>query len=115
MTDLSNMRLEAGLTRTEAARLFGRSERTWRRWECEEAPAFVFAILELLAGRLDLLGWPGWRLVRGELYAPDLALGFRQHDLYAAWWDRQRLRGAQRRIEALQAIAPGRTLKIANR
>ena len=102
MSDLSTLRLEAGLTRAEAARLFGRSERTWRRWECTKAPAYVRTILELLSGRLELLGWPGWRIVNGELHAPDLKLGFRREDLYAAWWDRQRLRAAQQRLQALQ-------------
>lgn len=105
MSDLSMLRLEAGLSRPQAAQIFGRSERTWRRWELSQAPTFVFPLLELLSGHLDLLGWPGWRIVRGELYAPDLRYGWRQVDLYAAWWHRQRLDHLVRLREAERAAA----------
>ena len=84
--------MQAGLSWEDLAAFLGRSDRTLRRWRVEGLPPWARTLLELRAGYLDSLGWSGWRIIRGELYAPDLAQGFRPGDLYAAHWDRQRLR-----------------------
>lgn len=75
----------------ELAPFLGRTERTLRRWRAEGMPDWARTLLQLRAGYLDALGWAGWRLFNGELYAPDLVHGFRRQDLYAAHWDRLRL------------------------
>jgi hypothetical protein len=90
--ELSTLAMEAGLTWDELQTFLGRTTRTLRRWKTRGLPAWARNLLRLRAGYLDGLGWKGWRLVDGELYAPDLAHGFRQKDLYRAHWDRQRLR-----------------------
>ena len=91
MEELNEARRDAGLSVGDACAWLGRSERTWRRWERHGAPRWAIEALRLRAGFLDALGWPGWRLVQGELYAPELRHGFRPGDIYRAWWDRQRL------------------------
>jgi len=84
--------MEAGLTEPQLRAFLGRTDRTLRRWRVEGMPDWARTLLQLRAGYLDALGWSGWRLFKGELYAPDLAVGFRQADLYTAHWNRQRLR-----------------------
>jgi hypothetical protein len=106
MRDLSliEARLDAGLSAFEAAAWLGRSLCTWRRWEREGAPDWVLPILHLRAGHLDLLGWPGWRLFRDRLYAPDLAYGWERGHLYSEWWNRQRLSALERRSRDAAAL-----------
>lgn len=92
MSELNEARRDAGLSVVEAAAYLGRSQRTWRRWQASGAPRWAIEALRLRAGYLDALGWHGWKIHKGEIYAPDLAVSFRRGDLYRAWWDRQRLR-----------------------
>lgn len=93
--ELTALYLEAGLTWNGLQTFLGRSERTLRRWRHSGPPRWVRELLRLRAGYLDARGWKGWRLVDGEIYAPDLAHGFRQSDLYRAHWDRQRVRALE--------------------
>ena len=74
--ELSSLRMDAGLTEQELQAFLGRSERTR-------------TLLRMRAGHLDALGWSGWQIVRGELYAPELEVGFRPQDLYQAHWNRR--------------------------
>jgi transcriptional regulator with XRE-family HTH domain len=90
--ELSTLRMEAGLTVAELARFLGRHECTLARWRSNGIPPWARTLLRLKAGHLDDLGWSGWQIVKGELYAPDLAHGFTQADLYAAHWARRLLR-----------------------
>ena len=91
MQDLTFARLDAGLSVSEAAKLCGRSINTWRRWEREGAPEWVYRILEMRAGYLDLFGWHGWRIVGGKLYDVQLRYGWTPEYIRAAWWNWQRL------------------------
>ena len=67
--DLAGLRALAGLSIDDAARIFGRSPRTWRRWERDGAPPWVAPLLRLWGG--DLGGrWPafqGWYVVERRL------------------------------------------------
>jgi hypothetical protein len=96
MEALNQARRDAGLSVSEAAAYLGRSQRTWRRWRASGAPRWAIEALRLRAGILDALGWKGWKIHRGEIYAPDLAGGFAPADLYRAWWDRQLLQDVLR-------------------
>jgi hypothetical protein len=84
--------MEAGLTQSELRTFLGRTDRTLRRWRADGVPGWARALLQLRGGYLDALGWSGWRIIGGELYAPDLSKGFRKEDLYQAHWNRQLLR-----------------------
>ena len=95
--------MEARLTWDELQTFLGRTSRTLRRWKTAGMPEWARNLLRLRAGYLDALGWKGWRLVDGELYAPDLARGFRQSDLRRAHWDRQRLHFLERDATNLDA------------
>jgi len=86
------LRMEAGLSPAQLRAFLGRSTRTLERWRRVGVPHWARALLQLRAGYLDALGWPGWRIVNGELYAPDLAHGFRIADLYQAFWHRHLLK-----------------------
>ncbi len=86
---LSELRQEAGLTDAELAAFVGRHPYTLTRWRANGVPLWAQTLLELKAGYLGHLGWPEWRILRGELYAPGLEKGFRPEDIYRARWDRQ--------------------------
>ena len=87
--ELSSLRMDAGLTEQELQAFLGRSERTLWRWRTDGVPSWARTLLRLRAGHLDALGWSGWQIVRGELYAPELEVGFRPQDLYQAHWNRR--------------------------
>jgi transcriptional regulator with XRE-family HTH domain len=90
--ELSSLRMEAGLTHEELRAFLGRSDRTLWRWRADGVPSWARTMLRMRAGHLDVLGWSGWQIVRGELYAPELEVGFRPQDLYELHWDRQLLK-----------------------
>ena len=90
--ELSSLRMEAGLTDAELRAFLGRSDRTLWRWRTDGVPSWARTMLRMRAGHLDVLGWSGWQIVRGELYAPELEVGFRPQDLYEAHWNRQLIR-----------------------
>jgi len=87
--ELSSLRTEARLTEEELREFLGRSERTLWRWRTSGVPSWARTLLRLRAGHLDALGWSGWQIVRGELYAPELQVGFWPQDLYQAHWNRR--------------------------
>ena len=58
--DLEGLRRLAGLDREQAARLFGRSTRTWQRWLHEGAPPWIVPLLRLWGGDLGVR-WPSLR------------------------------------------------------
>ena len=67
--DLAGLRALAGLSIDDAARIFGRSARTWRRWERDGAPPWVAPLLRLWGGDLGER-WPafrGWYVVERRL------------------------------------------------
>ena len=103
--ELSSLRMEAGLTHDELRVFLGRTDRTLRRWRVDGLPDWARTMLQLKAGYLDALGWSGWRVIHGELYAPDLAMGFRTQDLYELHWNRQLLKA----IHPMWVQKPGRT------
>jgi hypothetical protein len=81
------------------------SERTARRWRaCGTMPAKLAAWVAVSLGG-DLGGvdaaWRGWCLKGGELYGPDLALGFKPGDVLAIPYVRALVKNYQReqRIE----------------
>lgn len=97
MNELTLARLHAGLSVSEACALLGRSVRTWRHWKRHGAPDWALRVLAIYAGDLSLLGWHGWRIQGGVLYAPDLRYGWTPEQLYAEWWNRQRLNALDRK------------------
>jgi len=96
MHDLTEARYSAGLSLSDAWTLCDVSPRTWRRWCRDGAPSWAYRLLSFAGGFMDGYGWPGWRMVRGKLYAPDVAHGWERSDLYAQIWERQLLAELQR-------------------
>lgn len=87
--DFTELRQEAGLSFSKAAKYFGVTERTVYRWSKSGAPPWAIRLLRYRAGYLDELGLKGWRVVRGEIYHPDLKHGFRAEELLALHWLKQ--------------------------
>jgi hypothetical protein len=63
----------AHLKAEELSELAGVTLSTARRWRQRKAlPEPVRRLLEVTAlGRLDILGWKGWRIIDGELLSPE--------------------------------------------
>lgn len=114
---IASLLLEAGISREEFLSFIGRSPRTWRNWTRVGFPLWVIQIARLRAGYLDALGWRGWKLDRGRLFAPDLRDPFTQGDLYAAWWHRQQLADVRKRERMVTPSYPrgGQVVTIAGR
>jgi hypothetical protein len=94
--DFRELYQDAGLTRREAARFLGRTDRQVRRWLTEGAPDWVGTMLRMRAGRLDEYGWQGWRIEGGRLLCADWKEGFEPGELFAWWWLRQKRFGYDR-------------------
>lgn len=71
---LPTLRLLAGYSNdAEAARAYGVTRRTWRRWRQNGAPRLVMRLLRYEAGMVP--GWPpGWRVRREGVEIPGLGL-----------------------------------------
>ncbi len=57
----------------ELASFFNVTVKTVRNWQKKEAPFSVICCLELMSGRLDLLGseWKGFRLTKDAIFSPE--------------------------------------------
>lgn len=75
--DIHYLRRFAGLTADQAARLFGVSLRTWRRYETEGAPASIRRCLRWESGHVP--GWEGFRILPGLIYTPAGEAVYREH------------------------------------
>src|SRR5690625_2314852 len=104
--DLALARLRAGLSVSEAAEMFGRTVRTWRRWENEATPDWVLPMLRLAGGDLGWFDWHGWRIGRdGRLYSDQIKYWWDQGSLFASFWDKQRIRAYQLRLDEVERAA----------
>lgn len=90
--EVNEWRVKAGLSVPELLTLTGYTRRTWERWRYVGAPHWVAVLLRLKAGFLDELGWPGWRIRRGRLVSDQWPYEIGPGDLYAWWYERQKLR-----------------------
>lgn len=110
--ELEWLRFDARLTKEEVLEVTGRSERTWRRWKAEGIPKWVVELLRLRAGYLDALGWIGWRIENGYIFAPELKKGFSQEDIYAIWWQRQAWAHDRRVLRQTRENEPGDVVQL---
>lgn len=99
--DLKCLLIEASLNKHSAAELFGISTRTVDRWFKKGCPRYAEITLNLLAGRLDYLGWQGWRIINGVLYTDQLKKGFLPEYIYRAFWNRQELLHLRKEIDRM--------------
>jgi Phage protein len=97
----------ANLNTDELAELAGVNVATARRWKAQKKlPESICRLLEVTAlGRLDILGWKGWRLIRGELISPE-GWEFQPGDLIAIPFLREQLRAYQVAERAWKAMTP---------
>lgn len=86
----------AHLNTEELADLAGVNVATARRWKAAcKLPETVKRLLEITAlGRLDVLGWRGWRLIRGELISPE-GWQFKPGDVMSLQLLRMQVRGLE--------------------
>lgn len=94
--DFRELYQDAGLTKREAARFLGRTDRQVRNWMKAGAPDWVGTMLRMRAGRLDEFGWKGWHIRNGRLWCDDWKEGFEPGELFAWWWLRQKRFGYDR-------------------
>jgi len=88
-----------GVPAEQIARLTGVHVTTARRYKRgEPVPEPVARLLSIMLlgdiGALDA-SWRGWRVIRGELYGPDLANGFRPGDVLSLPFVRLQLKNYQ--------------------
>lgn len=103
----SDAEIIASMRTEELAELAGVDPATARRWKSlGRLPEPVRRLIEITAlGKLDVLGWPGWRILRGELVSQEnwtctpgdvLAIPLLRAQLAA-------LQSAERRFNAMEA------------
>lgn len=97
-----------GLTRVDAAKIFGVTEKTFKKWEESHAPGHVGELLYHLAGFLPA-PFDGWRITQGMLWTPENA-GYTPGEIQAIHWDKQLIQFQRAEIrelkEALQDAGP---------
>ena len=111
--DLVSLRLLAGLSVEDAAELVGLTVRRYRAQETGRAPVAwsVYRLLWIVAGALPWARWRGWACIGGQLYAPDLAHGFRPDQVGALpylWQLVAALKGSRDEAPASTASRAGR-------
>ncbi len=88
--ELITARMHSRLTVDEAADLCGLHPRSYRRQELGDTRVSlaVYLLLSILAGCMPWPGWENWRMVDGELYAPeDLRHSVTQSTIKSLhWW-----------------------------